>query len=355
MESNSHAHDMLRYLISYEWSASAFLAMVLDRGSDSCRAWQESFRKRFADLCKIELSPAGPHSIALEEYGFDVLALWDEWAVVIEAKITAGALRAGQLQANYEKACDLLKRKHFKSASRILMVFVTPKDIGGEEFQRLKVDGNAKAHHLHWEDLVHYLKENVPSLPLDDASFFCGLVARVAPRLLALLEEKRQYGLIQWTPERRECQKFTHEVQDFVRERFRHPELRFNPRWSGREFDEVSANFGGERAGNVYFRVYSNAVISYDEHGEAVLKGCLFFKVTQKGRRSKSAVFLELVKSEFATRLRLPDTDWGDLHTDEQQLQVSWKIDRTGMRADLVHAVASAFCSFLETFRPIMI
>ena len=105
--------DELRYLICSEGGATAFLATALDRNLASSGAWQQRFLKAFADACSVTLSDHGPRYLALEQYGFDLFALWDDWAMIVEAKITSASVRAGQLGELYERATDLLKRGEF--------------------------------------------------------------------------------------------------------------------------------------------------------------------------------------------------------------------------------------------------
>lgn len=150
------AINPLDYFILLEGSVVALLATALAKqGSTQPSRSQLKFWDGFAQLCQLPLSSAGPQSVEVEKYRMDLLTVWDNWAIMIEVKMKKEHVREKQLQRYYDKLRTLLGTKGtLANASSIAVVFLTPANVGGEEFSSLSVDGNDKKQHLKWKEVL---------------------------------------------------------------------------------------------------------------------------------------------------------------------------------------------------------
>ena len=117
------SENPLRHLISFEGGAVALLATALDRhGNTEPSKSQLAFWRGFAEQCGLPLSDSGPSLVEVEYDGADLLAPWDQWAILIEAKIASVSIRRGQLQNYYDRFHPLLGHDMASYTSSLLVV-----------------------------------------------------------------------------------------------------------------------------------------------------------------------------------------------------------------------------------------
>ena len=152
----------LHYLISSEAGAVALLATALAKrdGAEPSKG-QLAFWASFKELCDLPLSNTGPSRVEVEHNGADLLARWDKWAILIEAKTVSASIRRGQLQNYYDRFREELGREGIlDDASFIAIVFLTPSQVGESEFDKLSVSANDQKRHLYWEQILSLLERS---------------------------------------------------------------------------------------------------------------------------------------------------------------------------------------------------
>jgi hypothetical protein len=152
-----------------------------------------------------------------------------------------------------------------------------------------------------------------------------------------------------WTPERRQCRDFARMVQARVSELWGNKELHFNPVWSDKNVHQIYANFSGNRAGNVYFDVYSDSKILEDDSEPSKLHGELYFKLAGRAPLDLKASFQTLDKRKIGALFRVDTVDI-DLHA----FKVGLTIERSEYRSKLCEQIAGLFCLCLIAFRSFM-
>ncbi len=351
--------NILRYLVSGEGGVTALLATVLDPSPvPDVKAMQPTFWKKFAVLVGEKLSQTGPNQVLVEYESIDLLAMWDEWAMVVESKVQSGSVRRGQLQGYYDRLrMRLGKDSQLEGANRLMMVFVTPRKVGLEEFMSLKVRGEDRKCMVSWEDVLGAVEESFvrrgDQEASSPASFFVELVGQGVDRARAIIErEPERKAGVEWTPERARHRQFVIAVQERVQKLWDDDELHFNPQWSQKDVDIVYANFGGAKSGNVYFNLYDES--SVQESGAAQLCGQLQFKVAAKARSRLSGAFGDLSKEKLAVLLALPSAENERFVVEEKECSAALDINRSGQRDELEKEIAALFCRFLSVFRELM-
>ena len=181
----------LRYLILLEGGIVALLATALARHDDAEPSKsQRKLWDGFAGLCGLELSSDGPKQIEVEKYRVDLLAAWDHWAIMLEAKTKRQHVKGGQLQAYYNRLrLKLGKPGILAEASSILVLFLTPTDVGTSEFESLSVEGNDRKRHIDWKDVLSIIDSTFSSTSVkarDDSPLY-PLVTMGAKRIRELL------------------------------------------------------------------------------------------------------------------------------------------------------------------------
>lgn len=162
------AANPLRYLILLEGGVVALLATALAKHDDTEASHnQRRFWQGFADICGLELSSDGPQYVAVERYRIDLLAVWDHWAILLEAKTKAEHVKDGQLQRYYDRLRSKLGTKDLSNASSIGVVFLTPTGVGDPEFKSLTVQASDRKEHIYWNAVLELI-DSAFSAPASD-------------------------------------------------------------------------------------------------------------------------------------------------------------------------------------------
>ena len=347
----------LQHLISFEGGAVALLATALDKfnGTEPSES-QLAFWAGFAEQCKLPLFNSGPSKVKLEYDGADLIMVWDSWAILLEAKIDDNSIRRGQLRAYYQKFRPQLGRDGFlHDASSMAIVFLTPSSSQAalQEFDDFDVDDNGDQKQLlHWEEILSLLKDSFSTLQNEQqeepTKFFSSLILQGADRIAELLQDVAPGPMaVEWNPERRRCRDFAKDVQERVRELWH--ELHFNPVWSDKNADEIYANFGGDRAGNLYFDVFPDSRIFEDGSEHSKLHGELFFKLAGRPSSDLKAEFNRLDKQNLEGLFRVDK-----VIIDIRAFKIKMPIELSGYRSRLCDQVAGLFCLCLIRFRSFM-
>jgi hypothetical protein len=207
------SENPLRHLISFEGGAVALLATALDRrrGAESTEG-QLAFWTGFAAQCNLPLSSSGPSEVRLEYDGADLIVVWDSWAILIEAKITSASIRQGQLQNYYDRFRPLLGHDEvLRGASSMAVVFLTPSEVGKDEFKNsLSVRTPDQKQLLHWEEVLSLLEHSFSATQREQqeekTKFFSSLIVQGAMQIRELLKSGTTGATL--TPERRQCRDF---------------------------------------------------------------------------------------------------------------------------------------------------
>ncbi len=346
----------LQYLISFEGGAVALLATAFDKFSGiELSQRQLAFWAGFAKLCELPLSNSGPSVVKTEYDGADLIVVWDSWVILIEAKINDKFIRRGQLQKYYQKFRPQLGRDVIlNSASSMAIVFLTPafSQAAQQELDDLHVEDDRKLH-LPWETVLSLLRNSF-STPQNEqqeeqTKFVSSLILQGVDRIEDLLKKDMTPGpmAVERTPERQRCRDFAKEVQNRVSSLWQ--EIHFNPVWSDKNVDEIYANFGGERAGNVYFDISSDSKIMQDDSGLSELHGKLYFKIAGRASPVYKNKFKSLNSQNLAAFFRE-----NTVVVDSQALKVELTIEWSDSRPQLCERAAGLFSLCLIAFRSFM-
>jgi hypothetical protein len=153
----------LRHLISFEGGAVALLATALDRHDNMESKCQSAFWRGFAEKCNLPLSDSGPSKVTLEYDGADLIVIWDNWVILIEAKISDKSISRGQLQKYYQKFRPQLGRNEILQGLSMVVVFLVPSPslVVQQEFDGLEVNNIADEKRLlYWENIVLLFKDS---------------------------------------------------------------------------------------------------------------------------------------------------------------------------------------------------
>ena len=189
--------DPLRYMVFLEGGVVALLATALARyGSDEPSTSQLQFWDGFAKLCELQLSSSGPRSVEIEKYRIDLLAVWDNWAIMLEAKMKREHVRRNQLQRYYKALQARLRdTEELAGVSSIAVIFLTPPDVGEEEYPSLLLDDNDTKKHLYWEEVLSLIDSSFsmsqPSRSEEIESFRYSLISLGAGQVRRMLKHER--------------------------------------------------------------------------------------------------------------------------------------------------------------------
>jgi len=189
--------DLLRHMVFLEGGVVALLATALAKfGSDEPSTSQLKFWDGFAELCELQPPSSGPRSVGIEKYRIDLLAVWDNWAIMIEAKMKREHVRRNQLQRYYKALkARLGTTEELAGAASIAVIFLTPPDVGEDEFASLLVDGSDTKKHLHWEEILSLIDSSFsmsqPSRPEEIESFRYSLISLGAGQVRRMLKHER--------------------------------------------------------------------------------------------------------------------------------------------------------------------
>jgi len=154
--------NLLRFFILLEGGVVALLATALAKhNSNEPTESQLRFWRGFAQLCGLPLSKTGPQKVEVEKYRVDLLATWDHWALLVEAKTKREHVKEHQLQTYYERLRSKLGKSDMLSeTSSIAVVFLTPTGVGEREFSSLTVGNTDKKVHLNWADVLSLIESS---------------------------------------------------------------------------------------------------------------------------------------------------------------------------------------------------
>ena len=154
--------NFMKFFVASEPGTSALLATLLDPELvHSCRdAFLTCFTARLA-AAEVVVEASGPQTVQCEYYGYDLIAKWGEWTILIENKVAGASIRPGQLASYYKDVCQRKDSGELATdnlaGKNICMVFLTPaQNTGQSEFGSLKVDearGDKKVL-LSWGDIL---------------------------------------------------------------------------------------------------------------------------------------------------------------------------------------------------------
>jgi len=345
----------LRHLVFLEGGAVALLATALAKhGYDQPFKSQVSFWQRFTDLCKLQLSNEGPATVEVEYDRADLLVIWDSWVIVIEAKMSSAFVRRGQLQTYYDRFRPRLgKAGMLANASSVAVIFLTPAGVGNIEFESLSIDPTDKKIHLYWPDVLSSIESSYSSPQASEDQnerFLRSLVLHGASRIRQLLTDTGPGPMgVMWTTERRRCRDFAKQVQSRIVDLCTDWNLHFNPIWSDLNGDEVSGNFGGDRAGNVYFVVHPDSTIQEDDSVPSKLMGRLYFKLALRAGAERKAQFESLYREPPS-----PTCVDYDVTVDYTTCTVTKAIELSQPRSQLCAEMSNLFRQYLSEFRNIM-
>lgn len=339
---------MFRHLISSEGGATAWLATLLDSDIGGEVPWRDSFRSFIAASAGIEQPSAGIRNVELEQFGYDLIASWGEWTLIVEVKVLSPSIRKGQLQEYYDRARECRDRSILGFADRILFLFVTPRRAGASEFDSLLVGNSDVKAHIVWESILDEVERLAPRSP--DSSDDLGWISRKgAPRIRYLLAGGKA-GVVEWTPSRLSCRSFAQSTQALVETTWTGDPLRFRPLWSDPLGDEIYATLNDSTSGNVYLRVDSGSDFEAGQTGQCRVRGSLQFRVTTKARRSLRGAFDHFSDDCLWNRLSLTSMTPDDFVVDRQKLIVLHRFAWEGSREDLLQRAADGFRRFLQQF-----
>jgi hypothetical protein len=348
----------LRYLILFEGGAVALLATALDRHDNTEPSKSQSaFWRGFAEQCNLPLSDSGPSKVALEYDGADLIVIWDNWAILVEAKIDDKSIRRGQLQKYYQKFRPQLGRNDlFHDASSMAIVFLTPSfsQAAKQEFDELDVSGGDQKQPLQWEEILSLLKGSFSTTQNEQREeqmkFLSSLILQGADQIAELLRKGVAPGpmAVEWNPDRRRCRDFAKDIQGRVRELWH--EVHFNPVWSDTNADEITANFGSNPTGNLSFDIFPDSRIFEDDSEYSELHGKLFFKLAGRPSADLKTEFSRVVKQNLEALLRVKE-----IKIDLEAFKVSLPITQSQSRSELCDHIAGLFCTWLIVFRPLMV
>lgn len=191
------AINPLRYMVFLEGGVVALLATALAKyGSDEPSTSQLQFWDGFAKLCELQLSSSGPRSVEIEKYRIDLLAVWDNWAIMLEAKMKREHVRRNQLRRYYKSLQARLRdTEELAGVSSIAVIFLTPPDVGEEEYASLSVDDNDTKKHLYWEEVLSLIDSSFsmsqPSRSEEIESFRYSLISLGAGQVRWMLKHER--------------------------------------------------------------------------------------------------------------------------------------------------------------------
>lgn len=347
----------LHFLVFMEGGAVAVLATALAKGGDAqpSRA-QRDFWKSFAELCDLKLSNAGPTAVEVEYDGIDLLVVWDDWAILIEAKTSAASVRTGQLQTYYDRFRQRRGQGWIVGhASKMAVVFLTPPGVGSQEFDSLSIDDPRDTkRHVDWARVLARMESSFSSLQPDSQddkeTFLRSLILQGAHRIRELLaNDSPGPTAVTWTPERRRCREFAKQVQNRIIELWDDRELHFNPIWSDRNGDELYANMGGARTGNVYFFVSSESKIQETDSEPSTLIGRLYFKLALRASNEHKHRFEQLIRQPLKGLFGAYNAN-----VDRSTATVTSLIESSRPRSELCDEIASLFSLYLIVFRRLM-
>ncbi len=184
-------------MVFLEGGVIALLATALAKyGSDEPSTSQLKFWDGFAKLCELPLSNGGPRRVDIEKYRIDLLAVWDNWAIMIEAKMKKEHVRRNQLQRYYKGLrARLGTAKELAGVSSIAVIFLTPSEVGEEEFSSLSTDSNDTKKHLYWEEVLSLIDSSFPlsqpSRSEEVESFRLFLISMGAQQIRQMLKHGR--------------------------------------------------------------------------------------------------------------------------------------------------------------------
>ncbi len=347
----------LYFLVSLESGAVALLATALERhGDKGLLDSQMKFWSSFAELCKLPLSIIGPTDVKVEYDSTDLLVIWDDWAILIEAKMSSASVRSGQLQTYYDRLRPQLSKKGLlEKASSMAVIFLTPPNVGNTEFEVLSIDDNDRKLHLDWTAVLSRIESSF-SLSQDSSqgeqeAFLCSLMLLGVKRIRDMLSDSDAglKGVIQ-TDKRRRCRDFTKQVQQRVMALWDNGDIHFNPIWSDAYGDQLYANFGGERAGNVYFVVSSDSTIQEDDSLPSTLVGELYFKLSLRATAGYKERFNAVVQQGLGAFF---ESD--EVRIEKNTFTVKTPIKLSPQpRSELCDKIAGRFCLYLLAFQKLM-
>jgi hypothetical protein len=124
-----------------EEMSSAYLATLLEG--------DEGFRTAFLERVFRKGAPSGSWQVSVEASQVDVTLTSDEWIVIIENKVAAGAFEAGQLLRYYRTAISTASSHH------VAAVYLAPRNLGKDEVDRVAEaarQGDVSCH-LSWDSM----------------------------------------------------------------------------------------------------------------------------------------------------------------------------------------------------------
>lgn len=200
--------------------SSACLAMLLEGSA--------AFRKHFFDLVSpgdTDL-PKRQWKIGVEREGVDILLESDDIILIIENKLSAGAKQVGQLLRYYRQ------RRIAAPSSRIIAVYLAPREVGLSEVTRLGQDTEFLSHP---KDLaVHVSWDDVFSLPSTFSYDYANLISPTLQHIQKAIEDAST-AKYRSVGERKIVRGIAEEVSQQLKTT---TSTRFK-RWSGREIEEI--------------------------------------------------------------------------------------------------------------------
>jgi hypothetical protein len=339
---------MKHFVVSEEGTSSTLATLI-----DPVFA-RQSVRDTFVkSLCAklrsegVKVDETGVKDVRCEYDGMDIVALWGNWLLVFENKVSSQSISPGQLSKYYQRLKRFIheKRKlfgvHKLSNERIAFVFLTPKDFDGmPEFESFKVDtarGDRKVH-LSWEShILPYLKNG---LDTDSDDAFHALIEDCLRRTEQILAERQQRGKVEQTPKRAIMKQLLNDVQEYATKIIEHENLgKFS--YADTTIEQRYGRIGGSN-GNVYVNLHEdNTTVGQEENG--IVDFSIQFRVANKAPVSAKDRFEHCSKAYWSTVLHL-DEDKIELDIFDHSVRYANQLEYSD---HLVKNIGSLYVRFL--------
>ncbi len=345
----------LQYLIADEGGATALLATAFDDSADpSASTIQSEFRRKILHHCGLQFNEPRPSKILLEYDQKDLIVVWDDVLLLFEVKITASSVRPGQLQPYYEQIRDRIEDGTFRGINKVYFIFLTPDNVGGNEFKSLNPVPPDEKKHIGWTTILKVIQQSLPYDPSCTKTTPPGLewlLHHGCSRISTLLSG-REKPKVEVTDARARCREFIVRVRETVNSAWPGSDLHFAPKWSDKSIEQIFANLGGEKAGNVYLDLSPHSTYFSDPSQEHILEGKCYFKVANRFAKLKQHLFEGYASNNCALLLGIESGQKPtvDHHTLTVEVPISWR----GSEEELVTRSSALFLRMLSTFRHLM-